>query len=247
MVGAPAAADAVARARRLPRLRVGLHLVLVNGVPVLPPDQVPELVDGGGTFPGDLARAGFRFFFSPAARTQLAREIRAQFEAFRATGLALDHVNAHCHMQLHPTIGRMMLEIGRDYGVRAVRIPAEPGAVLRNAGATAGERAFAAGHAPFAALLRRRVEAMGLRANDRLLGLAWTGGMTEARLLRLLDLVPDGVSEIFLHPAAARTAPLVAAMPGYRQTEELNALVSPAVRERVAALGVPLGGYGDLG
>ncbi|NUO88439.1 MAG: ChbG/HpnK family deacetylase, partial [Cupriavidus sp.] len=31
MVGAPAAADAVARARRLPALRVGLHVVLADG------------------------------------------------------------------------------------------------------------------------------------------------------------------------------------------------------------------------
>ena len=247
MVGAPAAADAVVRARRLPRLRVGLHLVVVNGRPVLPPDQVPDLVGADGAFPADLARAGVRYFFLPAARAQLAREIRAQFEAFRATGLALDHVNAHCHMQLHPTIGRMMLEIGRDYGMRAVRIPAEPSALLRQAGAAPAERAFAMAHAPLAAVLRRRARAAGIASNDRLLGLGWTGSMTEARLLRLLEALPDGVSEIYLHPAAARTAPLVAAMPSYRQTEELDALVSPAVRQRVAALGIALGGYGDLG
>jgi predicted glycoside hydrolase/deacetylase ChbG (UPF0249 family) len=37
MMGAPATADAVRRARELPGLRVGLHLVLVDGVPLLPP------------------------------------------------------------------------------------------------------------------------------------------------------------------------------------------------------------------
>ena len=37
MVSGAAAADAVARARALPRLRVGLHLVLVDGKPVLDP------------------------------------------------------------------------------------------------------------------------------------------------------------------------------------------------------------------
>lgn len=35
MVAAPATADAVARAKRIPSLRVGLHLVLVEGRPVL--------------------------------------------------------------------------------------------------------------------------------------------------------------------------------------------------------------------
>jgi len=40
MVGAPAAADAVARARALPSLAVGLHLALVEARPALPPEQV---------------------------------------------------------------------------------------------------------------------------------------------------------------------------------------------------------------
>jgi len=40
MVSAPAAADAVERARRMPSLRVGLHLVLVDGRPVLPASAV---------------------------------------------------------------------------------------------------------------------------------------------------------------------------------------------------------------
>ena len=36
MMSGAAVGDAVARARRLPALRVGLHLVLVDGAPVLP-------------------------------------------------------------------------------------------------------------------------------------------------------------------------------------------------------------------
>jgi hopanoid biosynthesis associated protein HpnK len=246
MVAAPAAADAVARAKRLPGLRVGLHLVLVSGRPMLPPATIPDLVGPDGALRSDLARAGVRFFFSPAARDQLAREIRAQFEGFRATGLALDHANAHRHMHLHPTIGRLLVDIGRDYGLRAIRIPAEPRATLRRAGATSADRMVAALHRPFAALLRRRARAAGLIANDHLLGLAWTGAVTEARLLRLLEAIPAGVSELYLHPAASRSAPLVAAMPDYAQTEEFAALISPAVRQRVATLGLPLVGYGDL-
>ena len=76
MVGAPAAADAVARARRLPGLHVGLHLVLVDGRPVSPPAAVNGLVDRAGEFDRNLARAGLRFFCLPAVRKQLAIEIR---------------------------------------------------------------------------------------------------------------------------------------------------------------------------
>lgn len=86
MASAAAASDAVARARRLPGLRVGLHLVLVDGAPTLPPDEIPALVNSRGRFSDDLFAAGVHWFFSPAARRQLAAEIRAQFEAFRARG-----------------------------------------------------------------------------------------------------------------------------------------------------------------
>ena len=67
MVAAPAAADAVARARRLPGLRVGLHLVLVDGAAVLPPAEVPRLVGAQRPIRRKSARAGFRYFFSPGS------------------------------------------------------------------------------------------------------------------------------------------------------------------------------------
>ena len=63
MVGAPAAADAVARAKALPSLKVGLHVVLVDGRPVLPPAAVPDLVGPDGAFIDDMPRAGVSFFF----------------------------------------------------------------------------------------------------------------------------------------------------------------------------------------
>ena len=104
MVAGDAAADAVERARRLPNLKVGLHLVLVRGKPILPPSGIPDLVDEAGLLRRNLAAAGIRIFFSARAKQQAEAEIRAQFRAFHATGLPLDHVNAHNHYHLHPTI-----------------------------------------------------------------------------------------------------------------------------------------------
>ena len=60
MVGGEAAADAVARAHRLPELRVGLHLNLTDGNPVLPRDEISCLVRENGEFDRNMARAGVR-------------------------------------------------------------------------------------------------------------------------------------------------------------------------------------------
>ncbi len=211
---------------------------------MLPAEEVPGLVGRDGRFDPNMARAGVRFFFLPQVRRQLAREIRAQFEAFRATGLVLDHVNAHKHMHLHPTVAALIVAIGRDYGMKAVRVPAEPAAVLRRA--FPDERYRAPFYQFWIERLRRRLLEAGLAVNDHVFGLAWSGAMVEDRLLRLLPHLPDGVSEIYFHPAVERTPPLVAAMPGYRHCEELAALLSPALARRIDACGISLVSYGDL-
>ena len=236
MVGAPAAADAVARARASPALRVGLHLVLADGRAVLPSRAIPDLVDSDGRFGSRMLRMGWRYFSLPRVRRQLAREIRAQYEAFAATGFALDHVNAHKHFHLHPTILTLAIGIGREFGLKAMRLPREavPTPALW----------------PWLRLLRARLDAAGIAHNDILVGLRATGRFDEAALLAALArLPPGGVVEIYLHPGLDSGAAIAATMRGYRHADEFAALVSPRVRDactRLGARGVRFGGYGDM-
>ena len=101
MVGGAAVEDAVRRARTMPGLRIGLHVVVIEGPSVLPHGDIPLLVNEQGLFPSDSVRLGMRYFFLPEVRQQLRREIAAQFRAFGETGLRLDHADAHKHMHLH--------------------------------------------------------------------------------------------------------------------------------------------------
>jgi predicted glycoside hydrolase/deacetylase ChbG (UPF0249 family) len=80
-----------------------------------------------------------------------------------------------------------------------------------------------------------------MAVNDAVFGLAWTGHMTEHRLLRLIPHLPDGLNEIYFHPAARRDATIDALMPHYEHTGELAALCSPAVRAALERHGVPPG------
>lgn len=241
MVAGAAAADAVARARAMPRLGVGLHLVLVEGRPVLPADAVPDLVDGAGRFRTDMARAAIDIFFRPAVRRQLAREIEAQFAAFAATGLPLDHVNAHKHFHLHPTIAGLILSIGRRHGMRAVRAPIEPRATL--AAIEPGTRR-AGIERPWALWMRRRLRAAGMTVPDHVFGLAWSGAMTGDRVAALLDRLPPGLCEIYCHPA--RDGGWAGAAPGYRYGEELAGLMSGEVRAALARSGAFAGRFADV-
>ncbi len=245
MVAAPAAADAVRRARRLPSLRVGLHLVLADGAAVLEPRLIPALADATGHMDGRMFNRGLRYFALPAVRRQLAAEIRAQYEAYARTGLALDHVNVHKHFHLHPSLLEMALRIGREFGLRAVRVPEEPLWFATRGGAPWAAPASAALLKPWVTLVKRRVRAAGLFHNDRIFGIACSGAMIEARLLEVLARLPPGVTEIYLHPATESGSAVGESMPGYRHAEELAGLVSEAVRTAIARCGARLGGYLD--
>jgi hopanoid biosynthesis associated protein HpnK len=241
MVAGPAARDAVTRAQRMPRLRVGLHIVLVEGLPVLPPERVPGLVDAKGFFRTDMARLGLDIALRRDLRRQLRAEVEAQFEAYRATGLALDHANAHKHFHLHPMIAAEIMAVGVRYGLRGLRVPCETASVLASVEPEAA-RAPAWVTAPWAALLGWRARRAGLQTPDAVFGLAWSGAMTTSRLLGLLRHLPEGRSEIYLHPATTDEFPGHA--PGYRYAEELAALTAPDVI--AAARDLRLGGYGDF-
>ncbi len=249
MVGAEATADAVDRARRLPRLGVGLHVVLVEGRPVLPPSQVPDLVDERGEFSTRLVRSGFRFFFLPGVRRQMEAEIRAQFRAFRDTGLRLDHADAHNHMHVHPTVLGLMLRVGREFGLRSVRLPSEPAlASWRAAGrGLAGRAAPAVLLSPLLASMKARMRRAGVRFNDHLFGMRDSGRMEEGLVLGQLRELPEGVSELHFHAATRSSPVLERTMPGYRHQAELEALVSPAVRSAIAASGARLTTFSELG
>jgi len=231
MVSAPAAQDAVQRARTLPMLRVGLHLVLVDGQSILPPQTIPQLVDRHGRFGDDMVRNGFRYCFLPEVRRQLVLEITAQFEAFAKTGLTLDHVNTHKHFHMHPTVLSLILRIGANFGMRAVRLPYELDAPMWLR--------------PWMHLMRLRLNRAGIGHNDYLIGMRHTGRMTERQWVRALAKLPAGVSEIYCHPAVGNEGPVTCAMQRYQPLQEYNALRSDVVAKAIVASGARLGGFTD--
>ena len=245
MVSGPAAQDAVERAKRLPSLNVGLHLVVIEGPSVLPHARLPLITRDNGWFSSSQLGLGVDYFFRPEGRRELEAEITAQFEAFSRTGLALDHANAHKHMHLHPTVGKMMIGIGKGYGLNAVRVPLEPPKPLYAAGTytdTLGDAALR----HWTAILRHQAHAAGMATNDWCFGLAWSGHMTTERMAALAAHLPDGVSEIYFHPATHKNAMLEELMPTYEHEAEFQALCSVGFRKGLEHAGAQLCGWQDI-
>jgi hopanoid biosynthesis associated protein HpnK len=227
MIAAPAAKDAIGRAQILPELKIGLHLVLVDGDSLLGHARLPTITTPDGRFRRDQIAIGLQYFCSPAARRELRAEIHAQFAAYAASGLQLNHADAHKHMHLHPTVGAMMISIGKEFGLARIRVPAEPPGILR----ACGERVTCSDHALYhwTKLLRVQANRAGLAAADQVFGIKWSGHMTAPRVARLLQHLPAGLSEIYFHPAMQRDASLQSLMPDYEHQAELAALLMDRV------------------
>lgn len=236
MVAGDAWLEAVELARQHPQLGVGLHLTLVCGRAVLPPAEIPALADGQGRFSENPVAAGFRYFFSPALRRDLAREIQAQFARYQTTGLPLDHVNGHLNLHLHPTVFSLLLPSASKWGIRSLRLTRDRlGLNLRLA---SGRWLYRSSHAlifnGLSLRARRLLRAQGIRFTGTVFGLLQTGLVTEDYLLRLLPRLPAGDSELYSHPSMDQ-APA-----------EFEALVSSQVRAAVTAHQIKLIRYQDL-
>lgn len=136
-----------------------------------------------------------------------------------------------------------MLKVGRGYGMRAARVPREPAGLVRRIDPSA-PLGIPALIFPFATLLMQRFRRAGLAVPDRVFGLAWSGAMTADRLEAVLDRLPEGVTEIYTHPATA--GGFIGAAPRYRYADELAALTTPRVRAALARSGARTGGFSDL-
>lgn len=236
MVGEPFAADAVARAKSMPKLGVGLHVALSRAHPVSPLPEVPDLIDRDGLLRSGLVGSGFRFFFLPSVRRQLKAEITAQFEAFAKTGLPLDHVNAHNHLHLHPTVLSLLLEIGPRFGMKAVRLPKDKNAT------GIGAKCLA----PWLALMGSRLAKHGIRTNDVLLGLYETGSLDTKTLISLLEGLSDQTAELMCHPAIGPWAGMDPLVKDFRHDLEYKALIDEATLNAVRSKNINLIAYRDI-
>ncbi|MBU5615123.1 hopanoid biosynthesis-associated protein HpnK [Geomonas azotofigens] len=245
MVGGDAFEEAAAFARANPSLQVGLHLTLVQGSAVLAQGGLPALTDAGGEFTDDPVLAGMRYFFLKGLRKKLRLEIDAQLAKCRDAGVELSHVDGHLNIHMHPVVFDILCELMPTYGIKSFRLTREnlPANLALNRSRLVGKCADAFIFARLADRCRPRLERLGIRYAHEVKGLLNSGQMTEAYLLRALDGVGEGLTEIYFHPGCHPCATLKRRMPDYQHEAELAALTSPRVREKLAAAGIRLKNY----
>jgi hopanoid biosynthesis associated protein HpnK len=236
MVNEPGCDEAVKLAKENPKLGVGLHLTLLMGHSTLPPERIPGIVNLRGKFSNNPAGVGMSYFFRRSLREQLRAEIHAQFDKFHATGLPLDHVNGHLHLQLHPVIFKILMEDAEKLGISHFRLTRD--CLARSRRMASGRWFYRTSHAAIYGWLSRRarepLRQRGIRHAQITFGLLQDSRVDEEYILKLLPELPPGDSELYSHPSLDEFK------------HEFDALVSPRVKELVKKLGIELIRYQDL-
>lgn len=223
--------DAVKLARETPGLDIGCHLVMVGGRSLLTGRPLPPTVS-------ELLRALLRREVRPY------EELSAQVRKIVAAGIAPSHLDTHKHTHLAPPVLDAVARIGEEFGIRWVRRPFD---FPLNANVPVAKRLTARALTVVRRRFHRVLEARGLRTTDHFAGFQITGRFRAQELVQLLEALPDGTTELMVHPGRCG-AELRAARTRLKESreEELKALMAPEVRATLERNGVELVNYRDL-
>ncbi len=200
MADGPEFRDAVEIARARPSLSVGCHVVLVNGMPVSAPEDIPTLIGvDGKSFRTSLAEFIFAALTGRIRETDVLRETAAQVQKLQRAGIDITHLDTHKHTHLFPGIARPMLHVAERCSIGAIRNPFErpwsmQGSPLRQLQVHL-LRYF---RSQFFNL--PQIRSGVVVTTDGTIGISATGDLNPATLSRTLAAVPEGTWELVCHP-----------------------------------------------
>jgi predicted glycoside hydrolase/deacetylase ChbG (UPF0249 family) len=207
MANMPALGHAAERILRPnPELGVGVHLCLTSGRPLLAPGEVPLLVGRDGSFahgfPGLIRLLWGRR--RAEALAQVEREWTAQAGRIDALGFPVDHVDSHQHVHMIPGLFALAVALARARQA-VVRVADEPlGPLLRRPShlvraLTGGGLLKKAILSCLAGTIRKQVSPA---ETAHYFGVLDAGRMTIDVLRRIVRSLPEGISEVNLHPGS---------------------------------------------
>ncbi|MBI4847184.1 MAG: ChbG/HpnK family deacetylase [Nitrospirae bacterium] len=222
-------------------LNVGIHLTLMDGISVAEVGRVRSLTDGSGNFFKDYASFSKRYFSSKISLKEVEAEFRAQIEKFLAAGLKPSHINGHNHVHMFPAITDIVIKLMKEYGIKTARVPQAP--VLQSftkLNLNSFAKLFLI---TFAIQAKRNIKAAGLLSPDHFEGLFASGRLFKSEILRVLQSLKPGVTELMCHPGILDDE-LAAIYPwNYGWEEEVASLCDQDVRNKIDELGIELSGF----
>ena len=244
--------SAVELVRTTPALGVGVHLNLSDGEPVASRELVTSLLNERGKLEGKPESLLLRLARRSVSLEEMEREWDAQILKVRDAGIQPTHLDGHRHVQMLPGLFEIALRLAKRHGIAAIRISHEAsslraalsfgtqqkGTVVMRQGVQARGLKLLAPDA------REQAERAGIATADYFCGIAQTGELTREGVLRLLEILPEGATELMCHPGYvdAELAKSGTRLQASRQ-KEVEILTDTEIRNLVASQGIRLIDY----
>jgi predicted glycoside hydrolase/deacetylase ChbG (UPF0249 family) len=206
MANGSAVDNAVAIARGHPSLGVGCHIVLIDGVPLAPREQIPGLLgpDGKTLRPSlaDFVQACLRGTIKPA---EIELEAGLQIHKLQQAGIRITHLDTHKHTHILPVVTERLLALAESHGVSAIRNPFEPSFASTLSHGSASRRLSVQLLSLLQPAFERRLTRRNrIRSTAGTLGISATGNLNAASLQALIATLAqqpgDATYELCCHP-----------------------------------------------
>ena len=226
--------DAVRLTREVPALDVGCHLVLIGGRSMFSGKPLPSSV------PLLLAAIAKR-------QIPIYEELSAQVRATLKAGIRPSHLDTHKHTHLAPPVLDAVARLSAEFGISWVRRPFDLPLTAARGGAPRLKQFTNDAMQVMRRRFHRALELQGCRSTDHFAGFLLTGRFHTAELVGLLDMLPEGSTELMCHPGRCGDT-LRAAHTRLKESRqrELDALISPDVRQALVRNGIELVNYRQL-
>jgi len=227
------------------RVSFGVHLNLSEGRPLS--RQLATLTGPDGGFLGKAAahrllmRKGHQ-----ALEEDIAAETALQIARLRDAGVDVTHIDGHQHVHVFPAALRTVAETAGGLGIRRMRIPDEtipPG----GDGAAADLPEEARRFSILGRGARESLGGLGLASSDHFRGRLLKGRLELRGLLLLIETLPEGTTELMVHPGRVPDRGPFSAFSSADRERELEALLHPRFRLALQAAGVVLVSFREIG
>jgi len=237
---------AVALASANKELGIGVHLTLVGEKPVCDPRTIQSLVDNKGClatqYPGFL----LRYCLGQIQLDDIRKELTAQVQKVVDCGIEITHLDSHQHMHIVPGIIDITIELAKKFGIQKMRIPAERYLFLGGYPFSTSRIIARSGLTFLAQIARRKIKRQGFAAPEHFFGMLAGGNMHEEFLLHIIDNLPDGTSEIMMHPGTDDSLLETMYNWNYHWQAELSAATSSKVRQHITNHHIQLISFREL-
>ena len=244
MAGGDAVDDAIRTAHEHSALGIGIHLTLVRGRPVLPPDEIPTLVKADGMLEDDYGTFMKKYLRCAISLDDVRRELAAQIRKAQSA-ITLTHFDSHQHMHVLPGILGTVLHLARDAHLTAMRVPSAP-VLLGSTTHSLGQLIGRTGLLMLAEVARFRATRRNIKTPEHFRGIVAGEAVSDDYMLYVAENLDGGTTEVMVHPGTDNGVLQKASDWDHDFEKELRAITSPRVLATIKARGIELANFGAL-